>query len=73
MLKHVLLVRVCDRESVHVCLYVRACVCASERERARERDVFVCVSVDGKDVFLRNSLVFLCKIDFSISSNVAIL
>ena len=64
MLKHVLLVRVCDRESVHVCLYVRACVCASERERARERDVFVCALVDGKDVFLRNSLVSCARLTF---------
>jgi hypothetical protein len=64
VLKHVLLVRVCDRESVHVCLYVRACVCASERERARERDVFVCVLVDGKDVFLRNSLVSCARLTF---------
>ena len=60
-------VKVC----MSVCMFVLVCV--RQREREQERGVFVCVLVDGKDVFLRNSLVFLCKIDFSISSNVAIL
>ena len=70
VLKHVLLVRVCDRESVYVCLYFPVCVFVSERER--ERDVFVCVSRWQGCVFVKLSRV-LCKIDFSISFNVAIL
>ena len=62
MLKHVLLVRVCGRESVYVCLDFSVCLCVRETER--ERDVFVSVLVDGKDVFLRNSLASCARLTF---------
>jgi hypothetical protein len=50
VLKHVLLVLFCYRESVYVCLYFPICVCVRERER----ETYLCVLVDDKDVFLRN-------------------